>query len=291
MEKGKKERKAGKRKGRALIVVNKNSGNYSKHVDVRAENAIGEGMWKRTVDVDDDYPNMLATGKYDLLVVCGGDGTLNSVLNKIQDIRVKTVFVPCGTFNEKAHAHSNKEGLIVGKLGDTVFTYVAACGSFTPIGYDTNVEKKKKYKILAYLSHVVKEYKIHRIHAKVDIDGMIEENEYTLIMFIKSNRCFGFRFNRMYDPHKESGHVLLIKAPKKGGLIGKIKMFFPFFRAFFIGFGKEYRSKNVLFTEFTQAGIELAEETVFAVDGEKKTFCGKKEVTVSSWESDFSVFQ
>lgn len=288
-----KERKRKGKKGRALVVVNKKSGNYSKRVDDRADVAVGKDLVKKTVDVDDDYPSMLATGKYDLLVVCGGDGTLHSVLNKTQNVRVKTVFLPCGTFNEKARTLLGNEGhsLLVGKLGETVFTYVAACGSFTPIGYDTSVEKKKRYKVLAYLTHVVREYRIHRIRATVTLDGKKEEGEYTLIMFVKSDRCFGFRFNRMFDPNKKTGHALLIKAPEKGGLVGLIKMFFPFFRAFFLGFGREYRSKNMLFTEFSEGELLLEEERDFAVDGERKTFAGKNVVTVSAWQSDFRVLE
>ena len=54
------------------------------------------------------------------------------------------------------------------------------------------------------------------------------------------------------------------------GILGKIRMFFPFFRSFFMGFNKEYHSKNIDFFPAKQAEIVLKEEQVFCMDGERR---------------------
>ena len=69
--------------------------------------------------------------------------------------------------------------------------------------------------------------------------------------------------------------LLLIRAPKKDNLWGRIKMFFPFFRAFFIGFNKEHFGKNLTFLSLSSATITLADDTPFFIDGERRSFQGE----------------
>ena len=63
--------------------------------------------------------------------------------------------------------------------------------------------------------------------------------------------------------------LLTIKSPGKDTLLNKIKIFFPLFRTFFMGFNKPYKSKNILFTPFKHVDLELLSPTPFCVDGEK----------------------
>ena len=44
----------------------------------------------------------LTSGEYDIIVVCGGDGTLNEVITGLMKARLKTVlgYIPSGTLNE-----------------------------------------------------------------------------------------------------------------------------------------------------------------------------------------------
>jgi diacylglycerol kinase family enzyme len=144
-------------------------------------------------------------------------------------------------------------------------------GSFTPLGYAVEERFKKKFKIFAYLYRVIKEYKIYNIKAKIDCGDKIHEGIYSLIMVLDSKRCFGFRFNRMYEPDDGLFHLLLIKSPGKDSFFNRIRMFFPFFRAFFLGFGKPYTSKSIVFTPIKSAEITLSKPTDFCVDGEKVT--------------------
>ncbi len=98
-------------------------------------------------------------------------------------------------------------------------------------------------------------------------------------MCIKSKVCFGFKFNKIYNPN-DGFELLTIKAPKHNGLIGKIELFFPLFRCFFIGFKKEYESKNILFKKVSSANIILDQKTAFCLDGEKAEF--ENEISINT---------
>lgn len=101
--------------------------------------------------------------------------------------------------------------------------------------------------VLAYLLRVVREYKVWNIGARVTADGDVYTGNYTLIMAIDSMRCFGFRFNRLYEPDDGKVHLLLVRSPGKDNFVNRVRIFFPLFRAFFIGFGKEKHGKDITF--------------------------------------------
>ena len=172
---------------------------------------------------------------------------------------------------------------------DGVYTYVLAAGSFTPIGYVTSVRAKKRYGRIAYLAKVLSEYRVHAIRATVTIDGTRQTGEYTLIMSVKSDRCFGFRFNKTYRPDTQNGHILLIKSPKNKGFWGKICMFFPFFRAFFVGFRRPLASKRMTFVPYSTLSINLDEACDFDVDGEKVTLDGSVDLSFADYPNAFAV--
>lgn len=264
-------KKKGSHIKRCIIVINKLSGNGNRADERTLKTALGAGY-----AVDYYYivekQKLEDFSEYDRIVVCGGDGTLNGILNsKIRD-DVEIIYMPYGTLNEFYNGGIKNNHFLkdICFANDLYFSYVMAAGIFTPIGYCVNDKKKRKYKALAYIAHVVKEYKIHRIKAKISASDFKDEGEYLLIMAIDSPRCFGFRFNRLFKADDGIMHLLTIKAPKTNGIFGKIKIFFPLFRAFFVGFGKPYHSKNMEFRPFDKLTISLDKDVDFDMDGEKR---------------------
>lgn len=271
------------------LVINKLSGNAKRVASLEDINELLKEKYTEVdcayIDGNNDIKICDEIEGYDGLAVCGGDGTLNSAINAISGKNMELTYIPCGTFNDAARsmllAKKLRKGdrrirrVDLGQIGDTMFAYVLAGGIFSPIGYETKTKHKKRFKIFAYLSKVLKEYKIHRINAKITLtEDRILQDEYTLIMVINSRRCFGFKFNKIYRHNDGRAQLLLIKAPTSDGLWGKIKVFFPLFRAFFIGFRSDYDKENLKFLTIDQAFLELESETEFTVDGEKLTLSG-----------------
>ena len=256
-----------------LIIINQSAGGAEKISFDYVKNRLGNRYQYtcHTIPTDGE-PN---TNGYEAIAVCGGDGTLTNLLAKVYDRQIDVFYFPSGTLNDKAKIKSGAKACnspaIIGRVSGeypTVFSYVYAAGSFTPIGYTANVKMKKRFGVLAYLGDVLKEYKVHHISAEIEIDGKTYKDDYTLIMLLKSPRCFGFEFNKAYDEKSESGHIVLIRAPKGKGLCGKIAMFFPFFRVFFIGLKKE-REGVITFKRFDSLMVKLEEKTTFCRDGER----------------------
>ena len=268
---------------KCLIIINRLSGN-GKHAD---ENMLRQ-VFGSGFDVDVFFvknntptPDLLP---YDRIVACGGDGTLNRLVNNKTKQGAQVFYCPYGTLNEVAKGKTStlKDVCIA---NDKKFAYVLATGIFTPLGYRTKDSHKRKLKAFAYILNVIKHYKVHHIPAKISTDGLDCEGTYTLLLALDSPKCFGFRFNKAYAHDDDKMHLLAIKSPKRKNIFGKIKIFFPLFRAFFVGFKKEYHSKNMSFVPFEKLTITLTQRTDFCMDGELATFDGTVDVSLAKAEN------
>lgn len=246
------------------IIVNSDSGNCKK-LDLDAlVSAWGCNASVEFINCKTDW----SAKNFDTVVVCGGDGTLHNAIEKCADKRI--VYVPCGTLNEAALT----EKLItsVGSVNGKPFSYVCAAGSFTEIGYSAKNDSKKRWKALAYLPQIFRCYRCHDIPAELTADGKKFEGSYTLLMVLKSNRCFGLTFNPDYKKTRKT-YVLAVKSFGKDNLINRFKMFFPFFRIFFCK-AKPAIHKNWMLLPFDELRIKLKSPQDFCLDGEKRTLSG-----------------
>ena len=263
---------------KCLLIINRLSGNGKKVDENMLKQTFGNGYDTEVfyVKKNTPTPNLL---QYDRIVACGGDGTLNRLVNNKTKPNAQVFYCPYGTLNEVANG-KNSTLQDVCLANDKKFAYVLATGIFTPLGYLTKDSHKQKLKAFAYLLNVVKQYKIAHIPAELSYDSTKVADTYTLVLAIDSPKCFGFKFNKAYMHDDNKMHLLLIKSPKRSNIFGKIKVFFPLFRAFFVGFKKEYHSKNMSFVPFEKLTISLKQPTDFCMDGELATFDGKIDVSL-----------
>lgn len=272
---------------KCLVVVNSMSGRAAridKEKLLAKFGAAYDVTLKEIASITDEWS---AEG-YSLVVACGGDGTFRRALNRCADAGTDLIYYGFGTFNECAKAKGAKKGsrefirlYEYASANDRYFGYVAATGSFTPLGYVVDAASKQKLGILAYLLRVIKEYRVWNVPARVTADGKTYDGTYTLIMAIDSARCFGFRFNRLYAPDDGKVHLLLVKSPGRDNLLNRARIFFPLFRAFFLGFGKETERGSVVFRSVKDLDITLSSPAVFDVDGDSETFEGTLHVRVT----------
>lgn len=248
-------------KMKCKLVLNRDSGNFEKlNIDALL-NKLGYDAVVETIDCHSEWS---AEG-YDTVVVCGGDGTLSRAIAKCRGKRM--IYVPCGTLNEAAAVNSKLNKLA--QVNGEPFSYVCAAGSFTEIGYSTTNSAKRHWKSFAYLPQIFKNYRCHEIAAKIDADGKNLDGVYTLLMIIKSNRCFGFYFNKDYRTTQKC-YLIAIRAVGHDCLVNRFKIFFPFFRIFFCGANPAIK-KHWMLLPFDNLNIQLEAPQNFCVDGEKRT--------------------
>lgn len=265
------------------VVVNAESGHYTElDLDSLLKNL---GCVDTEVETIDSSSQWNAEG-YDTVIVCGGDGTLKHAINNCKSQKI--VYAPCGTLNEASRTESVITS--VGKINGECFSYVCAAGSFTEIGYSAKNKNKQKFKALAYLPQVLANYRSHEINAEINLDGKRFDGCYTLIMILKSHRCFGFDFNKCYRKNKGL-YLLAVKSKGKDSLLNRAKMFSTFFRIFFCGVNTPTVAKNWLLLPFENLQITLDKDRDFCLDGEKCVFGGKLDVCELPLDREITVVQ
>ncbi len=280
---------------KCLIIINSQAGSSKKISFDRVEHCLGKAYQYHHCTLPND--NFCNLEKYDAIAICGGDGTLSSILEKVYNKDIDVFYFPAGTLNDKAKAsryqhtkttckeadYLSGKPIIIGKCNalinegnyttidcqDHIFTYVFAAGSFTPIGYTAKVEMKKRFGILAYIKEVIKEYHPHYIDATIQYNNKYVTDNFTLIMYLKSPRCFGFNFNGDFNPESTSGHLIAIRSPKSKGIAKYVEMFFTFFRVFFIGLKEEIESRRIIYKKVYSSTITLNDNIDFCKDGER----------------------
>ena len=135
-------------------------------------------------------------GRFDLVVCCGGDGTLNEMVSGMmqREDPVPMGYIPLGSTNDFAaslHLPSQVEEaalrcvegtafhMDVGSLNDRYFNYIAAFGAFTEASYATPQQIKNALGHLAYILEGVKSLgRLQPIHVRITADGEAFEEDY-----------------------------------------------------------------------------------------------------------------
>lgn len=87
---------------RCLIIINKNAGTSKKINFEKVEKCLGNGyVYTRKTLPDDEISEIK---DFEAVAVCGGDGTLGSVLEKVCKQPIDLFYFPVGTLNDKSKA-------------------------------------------------------------------------------------------------------------------------------------------------------------------------------------------
>lgn len=136
-------------------------------------------------------------GKYEKLLVLGGDGTLAETIAGLMTMgaRPQIGYIPIGTANDIARTiglakndilegtrrflEGEPRAFDTGRRDGGYFNYVAAFGAFTEVSYGTPQEFKKQLGEAAYLIGAVKSLpKLKSRHVRVEHDGGELEGEF-----------------------------------------------------------------------------------------------------------------
>lgn len=173
-------------------------------------------------------------GDVDLIVCCGGDGTLNETVSGILRSGADTPvgYIPAGSTNDFASSLKLSMNIMqaakdiiegepvcydVGKFGDRYFTYVASFGAFTKVSYATPQNIKNALGHTAYVLESINELsQIRKEHVRMELDGRVVEDDFIFGAISNSTSVGGIL---TLDPHvvdMADGllEILLVRAPR-----------------------------------------------------------------------------
>ena len=142
------------------------------------------------------YVEKLNHNDFDMLVVCGGDGTLNEVIEGIMNSgnNIPLGYIPSGTLNEwssglnisrnietaaKDIINGKQIRLDIGRFNNKYFSYTASFGAFTGASYSTPQEVKNVLGQSAYFFEGIKSLgAIKPIHMKITTEDRVVEGDF-----------------------------------------------------------------------------------------------------------------
>lgn len=171
---------------------------------------------------------------YDMIICCGGDGTLNEVITGLLDngINIPIGYIPLGTLNEwSSGLHISRNVLTaaqdisklnlmpldIGKFADSYFCYTASFGAFTEASYSTPQNFKNVFGQAAYILNGIKYVKdIKAIPLSFMIDGKEISGKYLFGAITNSMSVGGIVHFTESVVKLNDGlfEIMLIKAPK-----------------------------------------------------------------------------
>ena len=268
-----------------LIIVNPNAGRGKVQKKIHM---IAKNLSKQNYLVDIIYTkiNYSASdiikhykGNLDLVICCGGDGTLNDLINAVMKMEKKPQisFIPLGTMNDFANTiglfrykfwlpnnmkNAEKIKVDIGLFNERYFNYVAAFGAFTMVPYVTRQSLKKVFGKLAYFIVGIRYIrKIKPYFVDLEIDGKELQGEYIYGSISNSKSIGGFQWFRKREIDLSDGkyEIILIKKPKKKiGIVGIALNILL----------RRYNSKQFLYLQGSDIKIKPKGHLNWTLDGE-----------------------
>jgi len=170
----------------------------------------------------------------DVVVVAGGDGTLNEAVNGIlqNGINVPLGYIPCGSTNDFANSlkiptnvmqaaqailDGNINSYDVGLFHDRYFTYVASFGVFTKTAYSTPQNVKNALGHAAYVLGSIQELsQLKPAHVRFELEDRVIEDDFIFGAVSNSTSVGGILTldPRQVDMRDGKFELLLVRAPK-----------------------------------------------------------------------------
>ena len=290
-----------------LTIINPTSGKgkIEQKIDEIKQNIEEQGMQNEIIltQKEKNAKNILDEHKEnkDLILVCGGDGTLNETVTSMIENKLENVtlsFIPLGTTNDLARTldipikdisitkkllQTTAKRIDIGKWNENrYFCYVAAFGLITDVSYITSQKAKHKYGRLAYYINAIKELvKIPTFKMKLRYDNKHIEDEFIYGGITNSESIAGFKWFA-------KGEIQLDDGLFEGIFIRKPRTIFGYFKILSSFFKKDYhKNEYILFTQAKNFEIEAEESIKWTIDGE---FAGEeKNVKIKNMQKEIEL--
>lgn len=229
--------------------------------------------------------------KADLIVCCGGDGTMNETISGLIENGLTTPigYIPAGSTNDFASSLHLSTDVVkaakqivegtphaydIGKFNDKYFCYVASFGLFTKTSYNTPQNIKNAFGHVAYLLGGVQELSnIRKEHIRMEIDGEVIEDDYLFGAICNSVSVGGVLTLSpdIVDMADGKFEILLIKAPKDLQELGE---------CIFALTNQKYDSKMIPLYSGSRIKIQASADMDWSLDGEKQD--GVEEIEIEN---------
>ncbi len=221
----------------------------------------------------------------DVLVVSGGDGTMNEVINGVanQPKRPKIGYIPTGTTNDLAHSlkisKNVKKALKIIREGVTtshdIFRvnerygiYVCAFGLFTGSSYEAPQKEKKLFGRLAYFKSGAKElFASKPFDLSLKYQNRTLNGNFVLGVLANSKYVAGYKINKMASCNDGFVNVILVKTSAKKHLT--LTSVFRVFRIFLFGIKNLTKNKKCIILKLNKFEITVPQNITINLDGEK----------------------
>ncbi len=223
-----------------LLIINPSAGKSAmSHSLYEVSEVFVKGGYDLTVYISKSGEDMRHTVRdrameFDVVVCCGGDGTINIATKGMYEANIKKPlgYIPCGTTNDfalsrkissvPAEAASQivegvKNAIDVGFFNSKIFVYVAAFGVFSEVSYQTPAQMKKNIGHAAYVFEGIKSLmKIKPYSMNIEYDGGMLEGDFIYGMITNTRRVGGFSIPMIADVCFDDGlmEVTLVRHPK-----------------------------------------------------------------------------
>ena len=217
----------------------------------------------------------------DLVVCCGGDGTLNETITGLLSAGADTPigYIPAGSTNDFASSLKLPTNILkaaqtivegepvsydVGRFGGRYFSYVASFGAFTRSSYATPQNIKNALGHTAYvLSGITELSQIRNEHVKMEIDGQTVEGDFLFGAICNSTSVGGILTldPKQVDMGDGLFEILLVRAPENLGEIHECIQALQ---------SQKYNCAMLTFRSAQKVRIFADPEMPWTLDGEKE---------------------
>jgi len=170
----------------------------------------------------------------DLVVCCGGDGTLNETITGVLRTGADTPigYIPAGSTNDFASSLKLPSNIMqaardilegqpvsydVGRFGERYFSYVASFGAFTRASYATPQNVKNALGHMAYVLEGISELsQLRTVHVRMEMEKMVVEDDFLFGAISNSTSVGGILTldPKQVDMGDGMFEILLLRAPK-----------------------------------------------------------------------------
>ena len=222
--------------------------------------------------------NDIKDGNYKYILIAGGDGTVDSVVNAMakSGISLPIGILPVGTANDfskflgmpsdveeacKQILSSEVKSVDLGSINDKYFVNVASTGLFTDVSQKTDVNLKKTIGKLAYYLKGLEELpNFRKLHVNILSKEVEFDGEMYLLLVFNGATAGNFNLATRADACDGLLDIIMFKAVQ---IYELLPLFIKVLK------GEHLDSNKVLYFKTDYLKVECHEDIVTDIDGEK----------------------